>query len=187
MDVLVNLYKDDKISFHIGEKYTYIDEKDHKLVTGDIICFDNVKVGTLQGYLIYSDSSFYDVCSDISDDMKLIADVVCDKDGSVKMTYRSTVSFNSCVFVLIDINIDTKYRNLGIGSQVFKHLSKMIHIQFDVDTIILQANAYEYFADEEIHQLNTARLVKFYKRCGFKHISNNIMFCKHNELNYSYK
>lgn len=183
MDILVNLYKDDKISFYIGKKYNYSSEKDYKLITGDIICFDNVKVGTLEGYLIDNDSSFYDVCSDISDDMKLIADVVCDKDGSVKNIYCSTSSsFDSCIFILTNISIDTKYRNLGIGSQILKSLFEVTSLHFNTNTILLFADAYDYVADEEIHKLNTDRLVRLCERCGFKNINKNVMFYKYENV-----
>lgn len=56
MDVSVDLYKDDTISFYMDDKGGLdFDEEGYEVVTGIITCFDDaIEVGSLRGYIIHN-------------------------------------------------------------------------------------------------------------------------------------
>lgn len=180
MDFDIQFDIDKKITFSFCEnKFEIFDceEKEDLTTIYGQICVNDNQVGKIIGYIVQDNQNFFDRCDAVSGDLCAIANAVCNKDGSVSKKYLS----NNCkdfepIFILDKIEVDNKYRNKGIASNILKNLSKMLKYQFDFgSTIFLCASDYENLKNSN-YEKGSKNLVKFYKKLGFKYIKNNVLY-----------
>lgn len=144
------------------------------------ISLNNEYIGFFRVYELYNDCGFFDRCDAVSEDCKIIASTICGKSGKVLKKYLPDAAEYDAILILDQIEINEKYRGMGIGSNVVKNLLYMIKYQLDSGcAIFLCASDYEaakkYGFDSDEYRDGCKRLIKFYKKQGFKTIKDNIM------------
>lgn len=144
------------------------------------ILVGNEEIGRVLLYELYNDKNFLCCCDNLSSDCATIASVICGKSGAVLKKYLSGESEYNYIYILDKITIDSKYRNLGIGSTVVKNLLEMIQYQFDEgSTIFLCASDYEaahqYGFQSDEYRKGNLRLIQFYTKLGYRVVKDNIM------------
>lgn len=165
--------------FDEGECEPY-EEDVAKTIIGKITT-EGKKIGEIRLYRVYNDNKFYQICDDISEDMGILAGLICDESGCISknLLFEGADEFDS-VFVLDNITIDEEYRGNGIGSAIIANLQKMLEYKFEFCRIIfLQASDFETghklgFDSKEYIEGNK-RLMDFYKKAGFKTVKENVM------------
>lgn len=156
-----------------------VDEGEPTLIYGDIIV-DDEKIGHLLGYALINDDEFFYKCDNASGDCQVIASAICGKRGSVRKKYLSKGSEYEPIFILDQIEIEKSYRGKGIGSSIIKNLPKLLLYQFGYGSnIFLCASDYEsadeYDFDSSEFKDGCQRLIRFYKRFGYKVIKDNVL------------
>ncbi len=166
--------------FKNGKYDTHESDEDEPATVIGTISIEDKKIGCFLGYELYNDRNFYITCDDFSADLESIASVICDESGKVSEKYLTDEADYEKIFILDHIEINKKYRNKGIGSDIIKNLSRMLHYQFDYGSNIFLCasdfeSAKEYGFDSNEYKEGCQRLIKFYKKFGYKVISNKIM------------
>lgn len=166
--------------FKNGGYSAYASDEDEPISVMGTISIDDEKIGWFVGYELYNDRNFYITCDDVSGDLETIATTICNKTGAVSKKYLTDEADYEKIFILDHIEIDEKYRNKGIGSDIIKNLPKMLRYQFDYGAnIFLCASDFEsaqkYGFDSEEYKNGCQKLIKFYEKFGYKVIEDNVM------------
>ncbi len=182
MEFEVSFEKINDIVFYFdeGKFEPYEDDDIAKAIRGEITT-EGKKIGEIRLYEAYNDNGFYQMCDNVSEDMGILAGLICDEKGCVskKYLFNDADEYDS-IFVLDNITIDEEYRRKGIGSAIVANLQKMLEYKFGFCKIIfLQASNFETghklgFDSKEFIDGNR-KLIKFYKRAGFKIAKENVM------------
>ena len=176
------------VEFHVPSKVTHVftdgeyDKIDKfedypKPISGSITDDEDNNIGSIFAYLLPNTCDFFEKCDAESGDCYTIASVICGNDGSVEMFDEFTN-----VFILDKIEISEKYRNSGIGTAIMKTLPKMLKYEFEfVEAIFLYASDFNKAKvsgfDSHDYKEGSEKLIEFYKRCGYKIVKDNVMFC----------
>ena len=181
MNFDVELYRNNDTYFSFSNKVcspVYMSDEPSTILGK--IEFDGHVIGKFRLYEFDNDNDFYYKCDEISADCESIASTICGKKGNVLKKYLPNISIIDTIMILDKIEIKKEFRGLGIGSDVLKNMLKMINYQFDCGKVIfLCASAFElaeqFGQNSDEHKNWTKRLICFYKKLGFKVISENIM------------
>ena len=184
MDFEVILKRSNSVihNFYDGEYQPYDDiEEEPSQICGKIL-IDSKRIGGIRLYELMNDETFRDQCASVHGDLETVASAVCGKSGAVLKKYLSEESEYDYIYILDEIKIDEEYRNCGIGSIVIKNLFKMLNYQFDSgSTIFLCASDFEsaakYGFESDEYENGKTRLIRFYKKMGFRVVKDNIMVC----------
>lgn len=187
MDFEVILERSNSVIHHFydGEYSPYDDlEEEPSQICGEIL-IDGKSIGSIRLYELMNDETFRDQCDAVHGDLEAVASAVCGKSGAVLKKYLSEESEYDYIYILDEIRIDEEYRNCGIGSIVIKNLFKMLNYQFDSgSTIFLCASDFEsaakYGFESDEYENGKTRLIRFYKKMGFRVVKDNIMVCHKN-------
>ena len=182
MDFSIKFEKTDLIehNFNNGKYEPYDASSDEPTSICGEILIDDKNIGSILLYELCNDENFYDLCDSVSGDLKDIASAICGKSGAILKRYLSGKSEYENVFILDKLSINKEYRNHGIGSVIMKNLPDMIRYQFDAgSTIFLCASDYEsaaqYGFESEEYEQGKNRLIRFYKKFGYRVVKDNIM------------
>ncbi len=187
MDFYVKFERINTVTHHfIDCEYSPYDdiEEEPSQICGEIL-IDSKSIGGIRLYELMNDETFRDQCDSVHGDLEAVASAVCGKSGAVLKKYLSEESEYDYIYILDEIKIDKEYRNCGIGSIVIKNLFKMLNYQFDRgSTIFLCASDFEsaeqYGFESDEYENGKARLIRFYKKMGFRVVKDNIMVCRKN-------
>ena len=181
MDFTVKWNKNYNMSFDfINGECNFIDcQNEPACIVGEIMIEDNC-VGQIVGFELYNDESAYSKLDEISGDCAKIAEVICDDMGYIKDEYINEMASFENVFILDNITIEVDFRGKGIGESILKNLSKMLEVQFGCgENIFLCASdfnsAKEFGFESDEYKNGCKKLIKFYEKCGFKLIKDNVM------------
>lgn len=166
--------------FEDGEYEPFDTPEDEPTLICGRISIDDQTIGQIRLYEVDNDKNFLMRCDMLSGDCSAIAGAICGKSGAVLKKYLSGECEYNYIYILDQITIDSKYRNLGIGSAIMKNLLEMINYQFgEGSTIFLCASDYEAahqhgFQSKEYEE-GKRRLIQFYTKFGYRVIKDNIM------------
>ena len=137
---------------------------------------EDQSLGMIKGYLLYNDCTFSDKCDNQSGDCSAIAEAICDKKGAVDGLDEYTG-----VFILDRIIIHEPNRGLGIGSAIMKNLLSIVQNQFySMGAVVFYVSDFEsqkeFGVESQEYKDGTERLIKFYEKCGYKVVKENVMF-----------
>lgn len=182
MDYEVILECNDSICHQFtDDNYYPADSSGEELVAihGEIL-IDDKKIGSICLYELYNEGDVLDQCDSVSGDCDAIAAAICGKSGRILSRYLSGESQCEPVYILDRIEISKEYRNRGIGSTIIKNLLNMLNYQYGYGrTLFLCASDYESLArygfDSDEYINGKKRLIRFYKRLGFRVVKDNVM------------
>ena len=164
--------------------YSPTDSSDEEpvAINGEIL-IDDKKIGSIRLYELYNEGDVLDQCYSLSADCEAIATAICGKSGRILSRYLSGESQYEPVYILDQIEINKEYRNQGIGSTIIKNLLNMLNYQYGSGrTLFLCASDYEssarYGFESDEYKNGEKRLIRFYKRIGFRIVKDNIMVLK---------
>lgn len=148
-------------------------------INGEIL-IDDKKIGSILLYDLYNKGNVIDQCDTLSADCEAIAAAICGKSGRILSRYLSGESQYEPVYILDQIKINKEYRNQGIGSTVIKNLLNMLNYQYGYGrSLFLCASDYESSSrhgfDSVEYKNGNKRLIRFYKRIGFRVVKDSIM------------
>lgn len=182
MDYEVILERNHLVCYHFtdGNYYpTDSSEEEPVAILGKILIGDK-RIGSICLYELYNEGDVFDQCDSVSADCANIAEAICGKSGRILSRYLSGESQYEPVYILDQIEISKEYRNQGIGSTIIKNLLNMLNYQYGYGrTLFLCASDYEssarYGFDSDEYKNGKKRLIRFYKRIGFRVVKDNIM------------
>lgn len=107
-----------------------------------------------------------------SQDMAVIAEMICKKDGSVNDRYANMFGSKACF--MERLLVPEKYRNCGIASALQKNLRDVIQNAIpDICGIYAYAAPWELKGNSEKFQKRQAELVRYYRKFGFKQVKGS--------------
>lgn len=175
-----------------NEKYIidiYIDILGIQKDTGE-----EIKIGKLEGnffenQLMMEDTSFFDVCDCVARDLEPLAEVIIDRDGDIK---ENICGYDENLMYIDRIYVEEKYRNIGIASLVMESLNELLEyaVSLEPHTLILLPKPQEKDKDGHLHNIEDEeekdicmnKLIKLYKKLGFKKIRNSNYMMKKTRL-----
>jgi GNAT superfamily N-acetyltransferase len=144
-----------------------------------------VEVGALQGRCfkvgktINKHAAVFDIFDSIDQETSRAFEALADEDGDLNDDY---VGLGLNVFFIERFLIEEEFRNQGIGEKVLDLLDDILNyfLNCEVGGYILLPNPivrkgkyeFETFEDESLNKQLKKKLMKFYRKCGYKKIPN---------------
>ena len=181
MDYEVILERNNSICHQFtDDNYYPTDSSEEPVAIHGEILIEDKKIGSICLYELYNEGDVLDQCDSVSEDCAAIAVAICGKSGRILSRYLSGESQYEPVYILDRIEISKEYRNRGIGSTIIKNLLNMLNYQYGYGrTLFLCASDYEssdrYGFDSDEYKNGKKRLIRFYKRIGFRVVKDSIM------------
>ena len=159
---------------------------------------EKIKIGGLEGNyfkasITIDDYTFYEICDCEGADLEPLAASITDRDGNIK---ESICEFDENLMYIDRIYIEKEYRGVGIASFVIESLNEILQYttELNPNVYILLPKPQEKdeegkisnMKDEKEEKICMEKLLKLYKKLGFKKIRNtNYMIKKRkNEIFY---
>lgn len=182
MDYKVTLERNNLISHQFTDNRYYptdLSDEELAVIHGEILIGDK-KIGSICLYELYNEGNVPHQCDSVSADCGVIATAICGMSGRILSRYLSGETQYEPVYILDQIEISKEYRNQGIGSTIIKNLLNMLNYQYGYgQTLFLCASDYEssarYGFDSDEYNNGKKRLIRFYKKLGFRVVKDNIM------------
>jgi GNAT superfamily N-acetyltransferase len=141
-------------------------------------------IGFLKGTSIESEITFSDgynflrLCDMISTDLYLMAEAICDTDGSVK---KSICPHDRNIMYIENMYVEQKYRGIGIGKYLLDNIGEMFlqSLNYSHYAYILKPSPQVRHGKHSLRDSETTtkedkeRLVNFYERAGYKFIDGS--------------
>lgn len=155
----------------------FIDILGIKIDTGEEINIGKLEGNFFESEVIMEDTDFYEVCDCVGADLEPLAEAIIDNDRCIK---ESICDFGENLMYIDRIYIEEKYRNLGIGSFIIDSFVELLEytVSLNPHTLILLPKPQEKnkegkisnIENEEKKEKYMKKLIKFYKKLGFKKI-----------------
>lgn len=144
-----------------------------------------VFIGRLEGNFFETveeleDTDFINICDSISTDLTSMAAEITDKNGDIK---DEICDYDENIMYIDRIYIEEKYRGLGIASYVIENLNGILRYTSRIDPHVLvllpapqekdESGSLSEVKDENEREKQLNKLLKFYKKLGFKNIKNS--------------
>ena len=146
---------------------------------------EEIRIGRLEGnffetQFMMEDTSFLDICDCVGRDLEPLAEVIINNDGYIK---ENICAYHENLMYIDRIYVEEKYRNIGIASLIIESLNELLEytIGLEPDTLILLPKPQEKDKDGHLHNIEDKekkeicmkKLIKLYKKLGFKKIRNS--------------
>ena len=146
---------------------------------------EEVKIGKLKGNyfeseMLIDDCSFYEICDCEGADLEPLAAVITDSEGYIK---ESICKYNENLMYIDRIYIEKEYRGAGIATFVIESLNELLQYTIDLNpnVYILLPKPQEKDNKGDVHNIEDQiqkeifmqKLIKLYKKLGFKKIRNS--------------
>ena len=149
-----------------------------------------LKGTSLEAEITYTDvNNFLELCDMVSADLYHMAVAITDKKGHVK---KSICPPENNIMYIENIYVEEKYRGLGIGKYLIDNINNLFFrsLNYTHYTFILTPSPqikhgkHSLRDSENATNMEKERLIKFYKKCGYKLIegSDYMYKTKVNEL-----
>lgn len=177
---IINLYI--KITGNISEDIDY-NEIDNSILNEN----GEIDIGRLKCNYIEDDNpflmnyTFYDKCDSYGGDLEPMASAIIDRYGNIK-SYISKDGIYSNILYIDKLIIEEKYRNTKIGSFILQNLTSILYYTNNIYTPCCQivlpqplkrdADGGYSNMENENTEYYMKKLIKFYKKNGFKKIRN---------------
>lgn len=154
---------------------------------------EEIEIGKLEGNyfeaeVIIDDYSFYDICDCKGADLEPLAAAITDSEGYIK---ESICEFDENLMYIDRIYIEEEYRGAGIASFVIESLNEVLQYttELNPNVYILLPKPQEKdengkignMKDEQQKEICMEKLLKLYKKLGFKKIRNSNYMIKKKE------
>lgn len=155
---------------------------------------EEINIGELNGdffepQIVINETSFFEVCDCVGADLEPLAEAIIDEDGFIK---ENICQFDETLMYIDRIYIEEKYRGAEIASFVIESLNELLQytLKLNPDVLILlpkpqakdkDGNMHN-IEDEKTKDLCMQKLLKLYKKLGFKKIRNTNYMVK--KINY---
>jgi len=145
---------------------------------------EEVKIGKLEGNyfeadVVIDDYTFYEICDCKGADLEPLAAAITDSNGYIK---DSICEFDQNLMYIDRIYIDEEYRGAGIASFVIESLNEILQYTTEINpsVYILLPKPQEKdkkgnmcnVEEEKQKEICMKKLLKLYKKLGFKKIRN---------------
>jgi hypothetical protein len=145
---------------------------------------EELKIGKLEGNyfeaeVVMEDFSFYDICDCEGADLEPLASAITDNYGDIK---ESICQFDENLMYIDRIYIEEGYREAGIASFVIESLNELMQytVELNPNVFVLLPMPQEKDEKGNMHNVNDEKkkevymqkLLKLYKKLGFKKIRN---------------
>ncbi|MBQ2835803.1 MAG: GNAT family N-acetyltransferase [Clostridia bacterium] len=180
------------ISQEYNEKYIidiFIDILGIKKDTGEEINIGKLEGNFFESQFVMDDTSFFDVCDCVGRDLEPLAEVIIDRDGDIK---ENICDYHENLMYIDRIYVEEKYRNIGIASLVIESLNELLEytVNLEPHTLILLPKPQEKDKDGHLHNIEyeeeknicMKKLIKLYRKLGFKKIRNSNYMMKKTRL-----
>lgn len=171
----------------------YIINVDIDIIGIKIDSDEEVKIGKVEGNyfesdMVIDDYTFYAMCDDKGADLEPLASAITDREGYIK---ESICKFYENLMYIDRIYIEEEYRGVGIASFVIESLNEVLQYttELEPNVYILLPKPQEKDKDGQIGNMEDGeqkeicmqKLIKLYKRLGFKKIRNTNYMIKKKE------
>lgn len=149
--------------------------------------FEITKIGEVWGHyfnierMLLSGYNLFDIFDMHTEDELCLAEALFDsKTNDFKSEVSEKLQFwaPQAFFYITDIKINKEYQNKGYGTELMKNIEKMLYFGMDYDISFVALFCNPLDEDKHNDDKEMKKLAKFYERCGFEHIGEEICMIK---------